>query len=180
MINALIEKVENTAKKKELPKFFVGDTVSVQVRIVEGGKERIQPFIGVVIGRRGRGMGESFTVRRIVNNEGVECHREPLLRALVALLDPAGILLRGDSRSRREAGLSLDPEHIHHGGLQRRTGRGLLAGDDLDLGRQFPLGSNKGGGHQEKDQQQEHDIDHARHGKLQTLLTGLSTAEFHG
>jgi len=72
MINALIEKVENTAKKKELPKFFVGDTVSVQVRIVEGGKERIQPFIGVVIGRRGRGMGESFTVRRIVNNEGVE------------------------------------------------------------------------------------------------------------
>lgn len=72
MINAMIEKVENTAKKKELPKFSIGDTVSVQVRIVEGGKERIQPFIGVVIGRRGRGMGESFTVRRIVNNEGVE------------------------------------------------------------------------------------------------------------
>lgn len=72
MINALIEKVEEAARKKELPKFAVGDTVSVQVRIVEGGKERIQPFIGVVIGRRGRGMGESFTVRRIVNNEGVE------------------------------------------------------------------------------------------------------------
>ncbi|MGQ9652238.1 MAG: 50S ribosomal protein L19 [Phycisphaerae bacterium] len=72
MINALIEKVENAAKKKQLPKFSIGDTVSVQVRIVEGGKERIQPFIGVVIGRRGRGMGESFTVRRIVNNEGVE------------------------------------------------------------------------------------------------------------
>ena len=72
MINALIEKVESAAKKKELPKFSVGDTVSVQVRIVEGGKERVQPFIGVVIGRRGRGMGESFTVRRIVNNEGVE------------------------------------------------------------------------------------------------------------
>ncbi|HPD32039.1 MAG TPA: 50S ribosomal protein L19 [Phycisphaerae bacterium] len=72
MINALIEKVESAAKKKQLPKFSIGDTVSVQVRIVEGGKERIQPFIGVVIGRRGRGMGESFTVRRIVNNEGVE------------------------------------------------------------------------------------------------------------
>lgn len=72
MINALIEKVENATKKKHLPKFSIGDTVSVQVRIVEGGKERIQPFIGVVIGRRGRGMGESFTVRRIVNNEGVE------------------------------------------------------------------------------------------------------------
>jgi len=72
MINTLIEKVESAARKKELPKFAVGDTVSVQVRIVEGGKERIQPFVGVVIGRRGRGMGESFTVRRIVNNEGVE------------------------------------------------------------------------------------------------------------
>jgi len=72
MINTLIEKVESAAKKKELPKFAVGDTVSVQVRIVEGGKERVQPFVGVVIGRRGRGMGESFTVRRIVNNEGVE------------------------------------------------------------------------------------------------------------
>ncbi len=72
MVNTLIEKVESAATKKELPKFAVGDTVSVQVRIVEGGKERIQPFVGVVIGRRGRGMGESFTVRRIVNNEGVE------------------------------------------------------------------------------------------------------------
>ena len=72
MINALIEKVESAARKKELPKFAIGDTVSVQVRITEGGKERIQPFIGVVIGRRGRGMSESFTVRRIVNNEGVE------------------------------------------------------------------------------------------------------------
>lgn len=72
MINALIDKVETAAKKKEAPKFAIGDTVSVQVRIIEGGKERIQPFIGVVIGRRGRGMGESFTVRRIVNNEGVE------------------------------------------------------------------------------------------------------------
>lgn len=72
MINTLIEKVESAARKKELPKFAIGDTVSVQVRITEGGKERIQPFTGVVIGRRGRGMGESFTVRRIVNNEGVE------------------------------------------------------------------------------------------------------------
>ena len=72
MIKPLIKAVEDSATKKEIPKFAIGDTVSVQVRITEGGKERIQPFIGVVIGRRGRGMGESFTVRRIVNNEGVE------------------------------------------------------------------------------------------------------------
>jgi large subunit ribosomal protein L19 len=72
MIKSQIQAVENAATRKDVPKFAIGDTVSVQVRIVEGGKERIQPFIGVVIGRRGRGMGETFTVRRIVNNEGVE------------------------------------------------------------------------------------------------------------
>jgi large subunit ribosomal protein L19 len=72
MIKSQIQAVEDTATKKDVPKFAIGDTVSVQVRIVEGGKERIQPFIGVVIARRGRGMGETFTVRRIVNNEGVE------------------------------------------------------------------------------------------------------------
>jgi large subunit ribosomal protein L19 len=72
MIRPLIQAVEDQATKKEVPKFAIGDTVSVQVRIIEGGKERIQPFVGVVIGRRGRGMGETFTVRRIVNNEGVE------------------------------------------------------------------------------------------------------------
>lgn len=48
-----------------------------------------------------------------LNNPGVESHRGPLLRSLVALLDPAGILLRGDSRSRREAGLSVAPEVVH-------------------------------------------------------------------
>jgi large subunit ribosomal protein L19 len=72
MRNRFIESVEAANQKKEIPAFEVGDTVSVGVRIVEGSKERTQPFIGVVIGRRGRGMNETFTVRRIVNNEGVE------------------------------------------------------------------------------------------------------------
>jgi len=72
MRNKFIESVEAARQKKETPKFDVGDTVSVGVRIIEGSKERIQPFIGVVIGRRGRGMNETFTVRRIVANEGVE------------------------------------------------------------------------------------------------------------
>jgi len=58
--------------KKNLPAFQVGDTVRVSVRIVEGEKERIQAFQGTVIGRRGGGISETFTVRRIVNNEGVE------------------------------------------------------------------------------------------------------------
>ena len=72
MRNKLIEAVDQGALKKEPPKFDIGDTVSVGVRIIEGSKERTQPFIGVVIARKGRGMIETFTVRRIVNNEGVE------------------------------------------------------------------------------------------------------------
>ena len=72
MIRPLIQVVENSAKKKDVGDFAIGDTVSVHVRIIEGGKERVQQYIGVVIARRGQGMGETFTVRRIVNNEGVE------------------------------------------------------------------------------------------------------------
>ena len=72
MIHPLLQAVEDAAAKKDLPEFAVGDTVTVHVRIVEGDKERVQPYTGVVISRRGRGMSETFTVRRIVNNEGVE------------------------------------------------------------------------------------------------------------
>jgi len=60
------------ARKQTLAAFDVGDTVDVQVRIKEGDKERIQVFNGTVIARRGRGMSETFTVRRIVQGEGVE------------------------------------------------------------------------------------------------------------
>lgn len=72
MRNKFIEGVEAACRKKQVPKFEIGDTVSVGVRIVEGSKERIQPFIGTVIARRGAGVNETFTVRRIVANEGVE------------------------------------------------------------------------------------------------------------
>jgi large subunit ribosomal protein L19 len=58
--------------KKNPPQFDVGDTVDVATRIIEGDKERIQVFSGTVIMRKGRGINETFTVRRIVNNEGVE------------------------------------------------------------------------------------------------------------
>lgn len=72
MRNKFIEAVESANQKKDVPAFDIGDMVSVGVRIVEGNKERTQPFIGTVIAKRGRGMNETFTVRRIVNNEGVE------------------------------------------------------------------------------------------------------------
>lgn len=73
MINSIVENVEkNYLKQENVPQFHIGDTVDVHTRIVEGDKERIQVFAGTVIMRRGRGINETFTVRRIVNNEGVE------------------------------------------------------------------------------------------------------------
>lgn len=67
-----MKKAVAACMKNDIPDFRIGDTVNVSVRIVEGEKERIQVFSGVVIGRRGSGISENFTVRRIVNNEGVE------------------------------------------------------------------------------------------------------------
>src|SRR5688572_21004505 len=72
MINRIIEDVEKTSLKDQAPQFEIGDTVDVHTRIVEGDKERVQIFSGTVIMRKGRGINETFTVRRIVNNEGVE------------------------------------------------------------------------------------------------------------
>jgi len=68
----LLKKAAAGSVKKEIPSFTIGDTVNVSVRIVEGDKERIQLFRGVVIRRSGSGVSETFTVRRIVANEGVE------------------------------------------------------------------------------------------------------------
>ncbi len=72
MSHQLIDIVEKQYLKAEPPKFQIGDTVDVHTRIIEGDKERTQVFNGVVIARSGRGINESFIVRRIVANEGVE------------------------------------------------------------------------------------------------------------
>src|SRR6516162_11577690 len=72
MKNRLMALVEEEAGKKDVESFDIGDQVDVHVRILEGQKERIQVFAGVVIGKRGHGMSEMFTVRRIVQGEGVE------------------------------------------------------------------------------------------------------------
>lgn len=68
----LLDAVENKSLKKEIPHFEIGDTVDVRCSIKEGDKERVQVFTGTVISRKGRGINEIFTVRRIVDNEGVE------------------------------------------------------------------------------------------------------------
>jgi len=72
MTNKLLATVEKPSLKEAPGKFEVGDTVDVVVRIIEGDKERSQTFTGTVIMKKGSGINETFTVRRIVNNEGVE------------------------------------------------------------------------------------------------------------
>ena len=72
MRNSLLDSVEKSSLREKPLQFAVGDTVDVHTRILEGTKERIQIFSGVVIARSGSGTRELFTVRRIVQGEGVE------------------------------------------------------------------------------------------------------------
>jgi len=68
----IINKIEQEQLKSDLVDFNVGDTIKVHNRVIEGGKERIQIFQGIVIARRGQGVNASFTVRKISYGEGVE------------------------------------------------------------------------------------------------------------
>lgn len=72
MSHDVLRRVEQSSLKQKVPHFEIGDTVEVHCRILEGEKERIQLFTGVVIARSGSGSREMFTVRRIVQGEGVE------------------------------------------------------------------------------------------------------------
>jgi len=68
----ILESINAESLKTNLPIMDIGDTINVHVRIVEGDKERIQVFQGVLISRKGRGITEMITVRRVVDNEGIE------------------------------------------------------------------------------------------------------------
>ncbi len=68
----IIGVLEQQQMKKNVPQFFPGDTVRVQVKVVEGNRERLQAFEGVVINRQGGGLNETFTVRRVSYGVGVE------------------------------------------------------------------------------------------------------------
>ena len=70
--NKYIQKVESSQLRDDLPIFAPGDTVVVDVRVVEGSRERLQPFEGVVLSIKKRGLGSSFIVRKISNGVGVE------------------------------------------------------------------------------------------------------------
>lgn len=69
---AVLDFEKTLANKDSIPEFRAGDTVSISYRIEEGGKERIQVFKGVCISRRGEGMGEYFTVRKLTQGHGIE------------------------------------------------------------------------------------------------------------
>ena len=68
----VLDKIEAEQLKKDVTKFAVGDTIKVHTRVIEGDKERIQIYAGIVIGRKGTGVNENFTVRRVSYGEGVE------------------------------------------------------------------------------------------------------------
>jgi large subunit ribosomal protein L19 len=72
MNQALLKKIESEQYRKEEAVFAVGDSVKVHTKVIEGDKERIQIFSGVVMGRRGHGLNATFTIRRISYGEGVE------------------------------------------------------------------------------------------------------------
>ena len=72
MKTELLDAVESKSLKEKVSYFEIGDIVDVRCRIKEGDKERVQIFSGTVIARKGRGVNENFTVRRVIGNEGVE------------------------------------------------------------------------------------------------------------
>lgn len=84
--NQLIEKITNEQLRTDIPDFRAGDTVRVHTRVVEGTRERIQLFEGVVIKRHGSGISETYTVRKISNGVGVE-RTFPLHTPRVAAID---------------------------------------------------------------------------------------------
>jgi large subunit ribosomal protein L19 len=93
-IHPIIDKIENEQLKSDVPEFGPGDTVKVHNRVVEGGKERIQIFQGLVIARRGTGINQMFTVRKISEGQGVE-RAFPVHSPKVAAIE---VLARGGVR----------------------------------------------------------------------------------
>lgn len=90
----IIDTLEQEQFKTDLPEFNPGDTVVVQVKVREGNRERLQAFEGVVIAKKNRGLGSSFTVRKISHGEGVE----RVFQTHSPLIDSVSVKRRGDVR----------------------------------------------------------------------------------
>ena len=90
----LIDNINTDNLKTDIPTMDVGDTINVHARIVEGEKERIQVFQGVLISRKGRGINEMILVRRVVDNQGVE-RTWPINSPMIAKFE---VVRRADAR----------------------------------------------------------------------------------
>jgi large subunit ribosomal protein L19 len=139
MRNSIVKQVEESSLKKDAPRFEVGDTVDVHTRIVEGDKERIQVFSGTVIMKKGAGINETFTVRRIVNNEGVE-RIFPLHSPFISKV----IVKRGGEK--RRAKLFY---------LRERVGKAVRLTEKRKVGKKEEAGGATGGNGEAQQQQQQ-------------------------
>ncbi len=92
--NLIIQQIEAEQMNKEIPEFSPGDTVVVQVKVVEGERKRLQAFEGVVIGKRNRGVNSAFTVRKLSHGVGVE----RTLQTFSSTVDSIEVKRRGDVR----------------------------------------------------------------------------------
>ncbi len=90
----IIDQLDKEQMTRELPEFGAGDTVEVKVKVIEGERERLQAFEGVVIAKRNRGLNSSFTVRKISHGEGVE----RVFQAYSPMVHAVKVLRRGDVR----------------------------------------------------------------------------------
>ena len=117
------EQVEKLSAGKDIPDFGPGDTVLVNVKVVEGERSRIQAYEGVCIGRSGRGLHENFTVRKISYGEGVE--RVFPLYAPMIELDQGGAPRQSSARQALLFARVARQEGAHRGGARadRRRGR---------------------------------------------------------
>ena len=90
----IIEQLEKEQMDREIPEFGPGDTVVVQVKVVEGTRERLQAYEGVVIAKRNRGLNSAFTVRKISHGEGVE----RVFQTYSKVIESISVKRRGDVR----------------------------------------------------------------------------------
>ncbi|GMU46448.1 MAG: 50S ribosomal protein L19 [Porticoccaceae bacterium] len=92
--NPIIAALEAEQMNKDIPEFRPGDTLVVEVKVVEGNRERLQSFEGVVIGKRNRGLNSAFTLRKVSNGVGVE----RTFQTYSPLIDSIRLVRRGDVR----------------------------------------------------------------------------------
>jgi len=93
-MSKIIQQIEKEQMSKEIPDFSAGDTVSVQVKVKEGNRERLQAYEGLVIAKKNRGLNSSFTVRKISHGEGVE----RVFQTYSPLVSEIKVKRRGDVR----------------------------------------------------------------------------------